>query len=119
LLQIWPNDSALQNDEAYTHLLLLPADTPPDAPELKSIEAIARKLVEQEPSSLPHRTVLGLVLLKENQPFAALAVYSGLNVPQKELTPSAVVVHSAVLAATGRDDDAHTEISHLPQNKIL
>jgi tetratricopeptide (TPR) repeat protein len=119
LLVIWPNDTALQNDEAYTRLLLLPADTKPDAPELKAIETLARKLVDQEPSSLPHRTVLGLVLLKENQPYSALAVYSGLNVPQRELTPSAVVVHSAVLAATGRDADAHTEIAHLPQNKIL
>ena len=119
LLKIWPNDTALQNDEAYTRLLLLPADTKPDSPELKAVEAIARKLVEQEPSSLPHRTVLGLVLLKEKQPYSALSLYAGLNVPQKELTPSAVVVHSAVLAATGRDDDAHTEVSHLPQNKML
>ena len=119
LLKIWPHDTALQNDEAYTRLLLLPPETKPDAPELKAIEAIARKLVEQEPSSLPHRTVLGLVLLKEHQAYSALSLYAGLNVPQKELTPSAVVVHSAVLAATGRNDDAHIEISHLPQNKIL
>lgn len=119
LLKIWPTDTSLLNDEAYTRLLLLPPDTKPDSPELKAVEAIARKLIEQEPSSLPHRTVLGLVLLKENQPYSALSLYAGLNVPQKELTPSAVVVHSAVLAATGRDDDAHTEVSHLPQNKIL
>jgi len=116
---IWPNDTALQNDEAYTRLLLLPLDTKPDANELKSIETIAQKLVQEEPSSLSHRTLLGLVLLKENQPHAALNLYTGLNVPQKELTPSAVVVHSAVLAATGRDADARTEIAHLPQNKIL
>src|SRR5262249_49067058 len=96
LLKIWPNDTSLQNDEAYTHLLPPPADTKPDATELKEIEARARKLVGQEPSSLPHRTVLGLVLLKENQPYSALGLYAGLNVPQKELTPSAVVVHSAV-----------------------
>ena len=119
LLKIWPHDTALQNDEAYTRLLLLPPETKPDAPELKAIEVIARKLVELEPSSLPHRTVLGLVLLKEHQAYSALGLYAGLNVPQKELTPSAVVVHSAVLAATGRNDDAHTEIAHLPQNKIL
>jgi tetratricopeptide (TPR) repeat protein len=119
LLKIWPNDTALQNDEAYTRLLLLPADTKPDSPELKAVEAIARKLVAQEPSSLPHRTVLGLVLLKENQPYSALSLYAGINVPPRELTPSAVVVHSAVLAATGRNDDAHTELSHLPQDKIL
>jgi tetratricopeptide (TPR) repeat protein len=119
LLKIWPNDTALQNDEAYTRLLLLPPDTKPDSPELKTIEAIARKLVAQEPSSLPHRTVLGLVLLKENQAYSALSLYAGINVPQRELTPSAVVVHSAVLAATGRNDAAHTELSHLPQDKIL
>ena len=119
LLKIWPNDTALQNDEAYTRLLLMPADTPPDSDEIKSIEVLAQKLVQQEPSSLPHRTLLGLVLLKEKRPFTALNLYSGINVPQKELTPSAVVVHSAVLAATGRDADARTEVSHLPQSKIL
>jgi tetratricopeptide (TPR) repeat protein len=119
LLKIWPNDTALQNDEAYTRLLLLPGDTKPDSIELKSIEAIAQKLVREEPSSLPHRTVLGLVLLKENRPYTAFAVYTGLNGPQKELSPSAGVVHSAVLAAIGRDADARAEISHLPQNKIL
>jgi tetratricopeptide (TPR) repeat protein len=119
LLKIWPNDTAIQNDEAYIRLLLLPPDTKPDAKELKSIETIAQKLVQEEPSSLPHRTLLGLVYLKENQPFVALNLYNGLNVPQKELTPSAVVVHSAVLAANGRDADARTEISHLPQSKLL
>lgn len=119
LLKIWPNDTDIQNDEAYTRLLLLPPDTKPEAKELKFIETIAQKLVQEEPSSLPHRTLLGLVYLKENRPFIALNLYNGLNVPQKELTPSAVVVHSAVLAAIGRDADARTEISHLPQSQIL
>ena len=119
LLKLWPGDTALQNDEAYTRLLLLPPDTKPDATELKSIEPIAQKLVQEEPASLPHRTLFALVYLKENRPYDALALYAGLNVPQKELSPAAVAVHSAVLAATDHAEDAHTEISHLPLNKLL
>jgi Tfp pilus assembly protein PilF len=119
LLRLWPGDTALQNDEAYTRLLLLPPDTKPDASELKSIEPIAQKLVQEEPASLPHRTLFALVYLKENRPYDALALYAGLNVPQKELSPSAVAVHCAVLAATDHQEDAHTELSHLPLEKLL
>lgn len=119
MLRLRSNDAAVQNEEAYTRLLLLPTDARPDSSELKSIEAIAQKLLQAEPTSLPHRTLLGLVFLKENRPQEALALYNGLNVPQKELTPSTVAVHSAILAANGRDADARTEISHLPLNKIL
>lgn len=119
LLKIWPNDNSLKNDEVYTRLLLLPADTKPGLSQLKAIEAIAQGLLEEEPSSLPHRTVLGLVFLKENRPYTALNLYAGLNVPQKDLTPSSVVVHSAVLAATGHDVEARTEAEHVPQTKML
>jgi hypothetical protein len=119
LLKIWPNDTGLENDEAYTRLLLLPADTKPDASQLKSVEAIAQKLVQEEPSNLAHRTVLGLVLLKENRPYTALSAYSGLHISPQELSLPAVVVYSAVLAATGRDADARAAVVHLARDKIL
>lgn len=86
---------------------------------IQSIESLARKLLEAEPDSLPHRTLLALALLKQNRPQDALAVYNGVNASQKELTPSAVVVHAATLALNGREADARIEMSHLPKNKIL
>jgi tetratricopeptide (TPR) repeat protein len=132
MLGLRPNDPAVQNEEAYTRLLLLTGGTasvpstskkddtavvPPN--EIQSIEALARKLLEAEPDSLPHRTLLALALLKENRPQDALAVYNGVTASQKELTPSAVVVHAATLALNGREADARIEMSHLPKNKIL
>ena len=119
MLRLRPNEPAVENEEAYTRLLLLPPETAPDASELKSVEALARKLLEAEPDSLPHRTLLALALLKQNHPRDALAVYNGVNASQSQLTPSVVVVHAATLAANGREVDARIEISHLPKNKML
>jgi tetratricopeptide (TPR) repeat protein len=117
LLKIWPNDTAVQNDEAYARLLLLPADA--DPAELKGIETLAEKLLEQEKSSLPHRTVLALARLKQNRPNEALEVYKNINVPRNSLTTSSVVIHSAVMAANGHTEEAKTEFSHVPLDRIL
>jgi tetratricopeptide (TPR) repeat protein len=133
LLKIWPNDTALQNDEAYTRLLLLPwphspeagdqtpADNeePIDNPELTAIEHLAQKLLQEEPASLPHRTLLALALLKENRPFTALGLYQNLTVPPGAASASAVAVHAAVLSATGEKKEAQAEIKHLKPEQLL
>jgi tetratricopeptide (TPR) repeat protein len=123
LLALWPNDSAVQNDEAYIRLLLLPNES--NAPsgkvkeELAAIEALAATLVEKEPSSLPHRTLLALARLRLNRPQDALAVYQGINVPKTSLTTSSVAVHAAVLQALGNSEEAQIEIGQLPAEKLL
>jgi tetratricopeptide (TPR) repeat protein len=134
MLQVRPDDPAVQNEEAYTRLLLLEEEpqgavTQPTQSErpgfqgrkekVESIEALARKLLASEPDSLPHRTLLALALLKQNRPQDALALYDGVNASQNELTPSAVVVHAAILAANSREADARIEVSHLPKEKLL
>ena len=180
MLQQWPNDTAIQNDEAYTRLLLLPGGTtsvssesgdsaqanpslgaakseirnpksenaappaitdnkepgiatssPPirqgtDSPwritnnqELITIEQLAELLVAHEPASLPHRTLLALVRLKLGQPAQALAVYDQLRIPPNAATPSAVAVHAAVLAASGREEDARTEAGAVNWEQLL
>ncbi len=119
LLKLWPNDTALQNDEAYARLLLLPPDTKPDSNELKSIESLAETLVRQEPASLPHRTLLALALLKQNRPHDALALYTNLTVPPNALSASSVAVHVAVLAASGQTADAKQEFKLIPIDKLL
>src|SRR5437867_2890543 len=106
MLNIWPDDTAVQNDEAYTRLLLLGGTTavssnsPPenaerstpnaehriadnrepitDNGELLAIEQLAEKLLEREPASLPHRTLLALARLKQGRPADALAVYENV-----------------------------------------
>jgi tetratricopeptide (TPR) repeat protein len=119
LLKIWPNDSGLLNDQAYVRLLLLPPDTKPDAPELRSIEALAEKLVQEEPASLPHRTLLALALLKENRAYTALGLYRGITVPPNAVSPSTGAVHAAVLAASGQVEPAKSEAEKIPADKLL
>ena len=145
LLERWPNDTAVQNDEAYVRLLLLPSVSPdqpslnplPSMPqylhsststaadqaavlaELQSIEALAAKLVANEPASLPHRTLLALARLKLNQPAKAMEVYKGITVPNTALTSTALAVHAAVLEANGHSDDARKEFSEIPNDKLL
>lgn len=144
MLEQWPNDTAVQNDEAYTRLLLLgsveagvsPADpnrvgsaadsrtvageTPAStSEELIRIEQLARELVERQPTSLPHRTLLALDLLKQQRPAAALQVYDGIQIATNTVTPSALAVHASVLAANGNGDAARGEISHVPTDSLL
>jgi len=162
MLAVWPNDTAIQNDEAYLRLLLLTshqtqrsevggqrseenAERPtPNAQssipekqepvtdnqkpiteneskteELIAIERLAADLVKREPASLPHRTLLALSRLWQNRPAAALEVYSGINVPPNAVSPSALAVHAAVLAANGNTKDAQTEAAQVPLEKLL
>jgi tetratricopeptide (TPR) repeat protein len=168
MLRLWPNDSAVQNDEGYTRLLLLgstsrnddarmsndqsgkPAagDTPlsgatpqgkaanaqlstlnaqrstseepiTDNQELITIERLAQTLVQREPASMPHRTLLALARLRQNRAAEALDVYSNIQVRPNALTPSALAVHAAVLAANGRTDDARAEAEQIKPEQLV
>jgi hypothetical protein len=124
LLKTWPNDPAVQNDEAYVRLLLMPSPSAPEAQpvsssELTEIEHLAEKLVRREPASLPHRTLLALARLKQNRPYDALTIYQGLNVPKNALTTSTIAVHVAVLSATNEKETARQEAQTLPTDKLL
>jgi hypothetical protein len=117
MLKQWPNDTAVQNDEAYTRLLLLGGKTDPE--ELKAIDERAGQLVKQEPASLPHRTLLALVRLRQDRAVDALHVYDNIQVAAQALTPSALAVHAAVLRANGNNTDADAEAKQIPANSLL
>jgi hypothetical protein len=134
MLKLWPNDSAIQNDEAYTRLLLLDNNRNDEAPafaelrrggpmtndeELIAIEKLAEVLVKRAPSSLPHRTLLALARLKQGRPVAALDVYANIQLAPNALSPSALAVHAAVLASNDQRDDARREIEQVPLDKLL
>ena len=142
MLKIWPNDAAVQNDEGYLRLLLIhqqqsqvesrkakvendstsqqrQSGSDLNASTLDELSALAEKLVEKNPRSLPHRTFLALARLKQNRAADALAVYENVTVARGALTPSALVVHAAVLAANGRKDEAKSEISQLRTDQLL
>jgi hypothetical protein len=183
MLTLWPNDPAIENDEAYTRLLLqsregesrtakvenagstpektradvtshtsdvpgqradvLPLPSPssqspqplnsstsasppptsssqlPAPAELEAIEKLAERLVQLNPRSLPHRTLLALARLRQNQFTEALEVYNNIQVAANALTPSALAVHAAVLFANGRVDEAKNEAAQVPPDRLL
>ncbi len=145
MLRLWPNDTALQNDEAYIRLLLLggttavsspekedvpaanpkpiagdPATTPENiSAELTAIEKLAADLVKREPTSLPHRTLLALARLKQYHPQAALTVYADIQITPGALSPSALAVHAAILTATGDTEAAKAEARQIPDTTLL
>ena len=63
--------------------------------------------------------MLALALLKQHRPVAALDVYSKINVTQNALSPSALAVHAAVLAANDHRDDARNEIQQVRVDQLL
>jgi tetratricopeptide (TPR) repeat protein len=132
MLRIWPNDDAVQNDEGYTRLLLISSErgarsmeqgetselqTP--SSDLQALSALAEKLVEKNPRGLPHRTFLALARLKQNRAADALAVYENITLARGALTPSALAVHAAVLAANGRKEEAKSEVEQIPPDQLL
>src|SRR5205823_4365487 len=128
MLKIWPNDDAVQNDEGYTLLLLLGSsssergarsDQQGESSELRALSALAEKLVERNPRSLPHRTFLALARLKQNRAANALSVYENITVARGALTPSALAVHAAVLAANGKTEEAKSEVEQIKIDNLL
>src|SRR5206468_9770771 len=87
--------------------------------ELITLSALAEKLVERNPRSLPHRTFLALARLKQNRAAGALSVYKNITVARGALTPSALAVHAAVLAANGKMDDARSEAEQIKPEQLL
>src|SRR5438874_1441515 len=141
MLKIWPKDDAVQNDEGYTRLLLLgsssergtrsdqqgessellapSSDLQTPSSELQALSALAEKLVERNPRSLPHRTFLALARLKQNRAADALSVYENITVARGALTPSALAVHAAVLAANGKTEEAKSEVEQIKIDNLL
>lgn len=87
--------------------------------ELREIERVARKLVEREPASLPHRTLLALARLKQNRPEAAMEVYKDILVPAHAASSSALAVNAAVFAANGQVPAARERAQAIPRQSLL
>jgi hypothetical protein len=119
MLALWPEDLAIQNDEAYTRLLLCPPAASETRDQAAAIEKLAEKLIEREPHSLPHRTLLALALLRQERAEDALRVYSDLQVKQDAVSGSALAVHAAILAATANLENAKTEAVQLKRDQLL
>ena len=119
MLVLWPDDLAIQNDEAYSRLLLCPPAAPETKSQAATIEKLAEKLIQREPQSLPHRTLLALALLRQERAEDALRVYSQLQIKQDAVSGSALAVHAAILAATANLENAKTEAAQLKREQLL
>jgi hypothetical protein len=119
MLVLWPDDLAIQNDEAYTRLLLCPPAALETKSQAATIEKLAEKLIQREPQSLPHRTLLALALLRQERAEDALRVYSQLQIKQDAVSGSALAVHAAILAATANLENAKTEAAQLKRDQLL
>jgi len=97
----------------------LPSATLPNNEELITVAQVAEQLVQREPASLPHRTLLALARLRLGKPADALAVYNGLHIPRNVSSPSAVAVHAAVLAANGKEEEARAEAASVNPDQLL
>src|SRR5438309_10096218 len=92
---------------------------PTPGSELQALSALAEKLVEKNPRSLPHRTFLALARLKQNRAADALAVYENIAIARGALTPSALALHAAVLAANGKTEEAKSEVEQIKIDNLL
>jgi hypothetical protein len=136
MLRIWPNDPAVQNDEAYLRLLLLEESGAATAGKngesqselttsnaqhamVDEIEKLAEKLIQRNPASMPHRTLLALARLRQNRPADALGAYASIAAPPGALTPSARSVHAAVLLANGHHEEAEEEAAQVKREDLL
>jgi len=90
-----------------------------DLQALNELEQLAAKLVQKNPRSLPHRTFLALARLKQNRAANALSVYENITVARGALTPSALAVHAAVLAANGKTAEAKSEVEQIKIDNLL
>jgi hypothetical protein len=107
----FPNNSDIQNDWAYIHLLTQ-TDTS------KAI-AIAQKNFETEPDTLSFRMTYALSLLIQEQPQEALNLFNGINLSWQNVGPRWLSLYIGILKANGAIQPADSLMQFLPQDKLL
>ena len=106
ITQLWPDDAAARNQNAYLQLLLGASDG-----VAETAEHDAEVLVRTGPRNWPARATLGLARLRLGRNADALAAIRDIRVTGNE-PPGAMAVRAAILAANGYEEgarnDAHT-----------
>ena len=113
IAQIWPDDAAARNQDAYLRLLLGASG---DAAE--AAERDAQVLVAKEPGNWQARATLGLACLRLGRKQEAMAAFQGLPVTGAE-PPGALAVRAAILAANGIEDGARNDALLVSANPLL
>jgi hypothetical protein len=113
IAQMWPDDSAARNQDAYLRLLLGASG---DAAE--AAERDAQVLVAKEPGNWQARATLGLACLRLGRNKEAMAAFQGLGVSGAE-PPGALAVRAAILAANGIEEGARNDALLVSVNPLL
>ena len=113
IAQMWPDDAAARNQDAYLRLLL---GASRDAAE--AAEREAQVLVAKEPGNWQARATLGLACLRLGRNKEALAAFRGARVTGVE-PPGALAVRAAILAANGHEDGARNDALLLSVKPLL
>jgi hypothetical protein len=113
IVQLWPDDGAARNQDAYLRLLLGASDGAAEAAERQ-----AQILVAQEPWNWAARATLGLACLRLGRNKDALAAIREPRVTGVE-PPGALAVRAAILAVNGYEDGARGDAHNLGAEHLL
>jgi hypothetical protein len=113
IAQLWPDDAAARNQDAYLRLLLGASDGAAEAAERD-----AQVLVAKEPRNWQARATLGLACLRLGRNLEALAAIREPRVTGVE-PPGALAVRVAILAANGYDEGARHDARLLSAKPLL
>ncbi len=113
IAQLWPDDAAARNQDAYLRLLLGASDGVAEAAERD-----AEVLVRTEPRNWLARATLGLACLRLGRNKDALAAIREPRVTGKE-PPGALAVRAAVLAVNGYTEGARGDAHNLAGERLL
>jgi len=113
IVEIWPDDAAARNQDAYLRLLLGASDGAAEAAERE-----AQVLVAQEPWNWAARATLGLAQLRLGKKEEAATVFRNVRVTGSE-PPGALAVRAAILAVTGYEKGARNDARKLGAEHLL
>lgn len=113
IAQLWPDDAAARNQDAYLRLLLGASDGAAEAAERE-----AKILVAKEPRNWQARATLGLACLRLGRNKDALAAIREPRVTGVE-PPGALAVRAAILAANGYEEGARGDARNLGAEHLL
>ena len=113
IAQLWPDDAAARNQDAYLRLLLGASGDAAEAAERE-----AKVLVAKEPRNWQARATLGLACLRLGRNQEALAAIREPRVTGVE-PPGALAVRAAILAANGYEQGARNDARLVSAEPLL
>ena len=113
ITQLWPDDAADRNQNAYLRLLLGASGKQAEAAERE-----ADVVVKKEPQNWWARATLGLARLRLGRNKDALAAFRGIKATGNE-PPGALAVRAAILAVNGHEEGARNDALLLVAKPLL